>query len=393
MEKALEGVRIVDFSWVLAGPYATRILADFGAEVIKVQSKVTMEGDINATGYFNTWNRNKLGITLNLNKPKGVEIAKRLIGISDVVVENFSPRVMANWGLDYEVLKEIKPDLIMVSLSGIGQTGPWRNYVAFGATIQALSGLTYLTTLPNYPPIGLGYSYADHVAGLIATVAILEALEYRQESGEGQYIDLSELEAMLTLLGPAILNYTANGQVAIPVGNRPTYFSTAPYGVYRCKGEDRWCAISVSTQEEWEAFSKALGSPEWTKEERFATLQARLKNVDELDRLIEEWTSKYSAEEVMSLLQASGVACGVIQDAHDLSQDPQLKARGFFVEAEHPLLGKVVFDASPIKLSQTPAQFERPAPLLGQDNDYVYRQLLGIGEQEMERYWKEGVFI
>jgi len=394
MGKALQDLRVIDFAWVLAGPFTTRVLADYGAEVIKVQSEVTMGGtQHNISGYFNTWNRNKLGITLNLSKPQGIEMAKRLVQISDVVVENFSPHVMRNWGLDYDALRKIKPDLIMLSMSGMGQTGPWRDYTAFGATIQALSGITYLTTFPGRPPLGLGYSYADHIAGLMGALAILQALEYRQKTGEGQYIDLAELEAMSTLLGTAILDYGVNHWIASPLGNRPAHRIAAPYGAYRCKGEDRWCAIAVFTEEEWQAFCQVLGYPSWTKEERFATTLGRWQNVDQLDPLVEEWTKEHLAEEVMTLLQEVGIAAGVVQDAADLSQDPQLKARGFFVELDHPVLGKTSFDGSPIKVSDAPAHFQRAAPLLGQHNDYVYRHLLGMTEEEFDRYTEEGILI
>jgi benzylsuccinate CoA-transferase BbsF subunit len=392
MEEALQDLRIIDFTWVLAGPFATRILADWGAEVIKVQSRVTMgEGEQNISGYFSTWNRNKLGITLNLSKPAGVKLAERLIGISDVVIENFTPRVMRNWGLDYSTLRRAKPDLIMLSMSGMGQEGPHRDYTAFGPTIQALSGITYLTTFPGQPPLGLGYSYADHIAGLMGALAILEALEYRQRMGIGQYIDLSELEAMSSLLGMAILDDGVNGRVASPSGNRPVHRVAAPHGAYRCKGEDRWCAIAVFTEKEWEAFVGVMNHPSWTREERFATTLERWQNMDQLDPLVEEWTKERPAEEVMSLLQGVGVAAGVVQDAADLSQDPQLKARGFFVELEHPVSGKIFSDGSSIKLSETSACFKRAAPLLGQDNEYVYRELLGMNEGELAWYIEEGV--
>jgi len=394
MEKALQGLRVIDFTWVLAGPFATRILAEYGAEVIKVQSEVTMGAtQHNLSGYFNTWNRNKLGIALSLSQPQGIEVAKRLIQISDVVVENFSPRVMENWGLDYPTLRKIKPDLIMLSLSGMGQTGPRRDYIAFGATIQALSGLTYLTTFPGRPPLGLGYSYADHIAGSMGALAILQALEYRQKTGEGQYIDLAELEAMSTLLGTAILDYGVNHRVASPLGNRPAHRIAAPHGAYRCKGEDRWCAIAVFTKEEWQAFCQVLGYPSWTREKRFATPLDRWQNIDQLDPLVEEWTKERSAEEVMTLLQEVGIAAGVVQDAADLWQDPQLKARGFFVELDHPVLGRTFSDGSPIKLSDTPAHFQQAAPLLGQHNEYVYRHLLGMSREEIERYTEGGILI
>ena len=385
----LQNIRILDFTWVLAGPYATRILADFGAKVIKVQPLLPEAEDKFSQGYYNTWNRNKLGITLNLNKPEGTALAKRLVAISDVVVENFTPRVMANWGLDYPSLKKIKPDIIMLSMSTMGNTGPWQDYTGFGPTVQAFSGITYLISFPGKPPIGLGYSYADHIAGLIACLALLGAMEYRHRTGEGQYIDVSEVEAMSSLLGSAILDYTVNGREVEPVGNSST--QAAPHGVYRCRGDDRWCAITVFNDDEWQGFKRALGNPQWTEDERFATLSSRLKNADELDRLVAEWTSEHTAEEVMARLQKEGVAAGAVQDASDLANDPQLKARGFFVELEHSELGKTISDATPIKLSDTPAGYSRAAPTLGQDNNYVYKQLLGMSEDELAELKKQGI--
>ena len=389
-QSILHNIRILDFTWVLAGPYATRILADFGAEVIKIQPLLPeAEEDTFSKGYYTTWNRNKLGITLDLNKPEGVAIARKLVGISDAVVENFTPRVMANWGLDYESLKQIKPEIIMLSMSTMGSTGPWRDYVGFGPTVQAFSGITYLTSYPGKPPLGLGYSYADHVAGLMAALALLGALEYRRKTGEGQYIDVSQVEAMTSLLGDAIVNYTLNDKPAEPVGNSST--QAAPYGVYRCRGDDRWCAIAVFTNEEWQGFKRTLGNPHWAEDSRFATLSGRLENADELNRLVEEWTRQHSAEEVMTWFQEQGVAAGVVQDASDLANDPQLKQRGFFVELDHPELGKTISDATPIRLSDTPAKYNRAAPIHGQDNDYVYKRLLGMSEDEVTELGEQGV--
>jgi crotonobetainyl-CoA:carnitine CoA-transferase CaiB-like acyl-CoA transferase len=387
-QSILHNIRILDFSWVLAGPYTTRILADFGAEVLKVQPLLPEAEDKFSRGYYNTWNRNKLGITLNLNKPQGVALAKRLVAISDAVVENFTPRVMANWGLDYDNLKKIKPDLIMLSLSTMGGSGPWRDYTGFGPTVQAFSGITYLTSFPGKPPLGLGTSYADHIAGLLACFALLGALEYRRRTGEGQYIDVSQVEAMASLLGSAILEYMVDGEVE-PVGNSST--EAAPHGVYRCRGDDRWCAIAVFTDEEWQGFKRALGNPPWAEDRKFATLTGRLKHSRELNRLVEGWTKEHTAEEVMALLQGQGVAAGVVKDASDLAKDPQLKQQGFFIELDHPELGKTVSDAVPIRLSDTPARYTRAAPILGQDNDYVYGELLGLSEDELAKLKKQGI--
>ncbi|MDH5695661.1 MAG: CoA transferase [Dehalococcoidia bacterium] len=385
----LHNIRILDFTWVLAGPYATRILADFGAEVIKVQPLLSQAEDRFSRGYYNTWNRNKLGITLNLAKPQGIALAKRLVAISDAVVENFTPRVMANWGLDYDSLKKVKPDLIMLSMSAMGQTGQWRDYAGFGPTIQAFSGITHLTSFPGKPPLGLGTSYADHIAGLLACLALLGALEYRQRTGEGQYIDVSQVEAMASLLGDAILDYTVNGRQAEAVGNSSS--TAAPHGVYRCHGDDRWCAIAVFNDGQWHGFKQALGNPPRAEDERFATLESRLENIEELDRLVAGWAKEHVAEEVMTLLQKWGVAAGVVQDASDLAKDPQLKERGFFVDLDHPELGKTVSDAAPIRLSDTPARYRRAAPVLGRDNDYVYGELLGMSQEEVAELKERGV--
>jgi benzylsuccinate CoA-transferase BbsF subunit len=370
----LKDITVLDFTWVLAGPYATRILADFGAEVIKVQPLLPQEDDAFARGYDNTWNRGKRDITLNMAKPEGIDIAKRLVGLSDAVVENFTPRVMANWGLDYQNLKKIKPDIIMLSLATMGGTGPQKDYTGFGPTVQAFSGLTHLTAYPDGPPLGPGTAYADHVAALFACLALLGALEQRRRTGEGRHIDISQVEAMVSLLGDAF----------IPPKE------TAFQGVYRCRGEDRWCAVSISTEEEWSGLKEALDNPPWAEEERFATLSTRLENKEALDAFIEGWTQGHTAEETMALLQKQGVAAGAVKDARDLAQDPQLKERGFFIELDHPEMGKTISDANPIRLSETPPRY-RSAPLLGQDNDHVYGELLGLSKGEMNRLKELGV--
>jgi crotonobetainyl-CoA:carnitine CoA-transferase CaiB-like acyl-CoA transferase len=373
----LNNIRILDFTWALAGPYATRLLADFGAEVIKVQPLLSTETDDTfSRGYYNTWNRNKLGITLNLNKPEGIELAKKLVKICDIVAENFAPRVMVNWGLDYENLKKLKPEIIMVSLSLMGQTGPRKDYAGYGSTVHAFSGMTHLTSFPGRPPAGPGFSYADHVAGLYASLAVLGALEQRRRTGEGQYIDISETKAMTSLLG---------GDTE-PTGNLSK--GAAPHNVFPCKGENRWCAIAVGNDAEWQGLKKALGNPDWAQERKFATLSGRLENRDELDRLMATWTRRHTAAEVMAKLQANGVAAGVVQDAADLAGDPQLRVSGFFID--RPEIGKLL-DASPIRLSESPAEYKRPAPTRGRDNDYVYGKLLGLSKKEITGLGKKGV--
>ena len=249
--------------------------------------------------------------------------------------------------------------------------------------------MTHLTSIPGKPPTGLGFSYADHVAGLVAALALLSALEYRHRTGEGQHIYISQVEAMASLLDDAILDYGTSGISPVPAGNRSP--EAALHGVYRCRGDDRWCAISIPSDEEWHRFCQAIGNPEWITDSKFANLTDRLGNADELDRLVEGWTMEHTAEEVMTLLQKAGIAAGVVQDARDLASDPQLRARGFFIELEHPEMGKTISDATPIKLSHNPARYHRAAPNRGQDNNYVYRELLGMNDEELNKLQRGGV--
>ena len=391
-ETPLHGVRVLDFTWMLAGPYATRIFADFGAEIIKVQSKKTARGaESNLTGYFNTWNRNKRSMTLDLSHPEAREIVLKVAGKCDVVIENFSPRVMPNLGLDYEKLKEVKPDLVMLSMSAMGQRGPWKDYVAYAPTLHALSGLTQLTSLKEDAPIGLGYAFADIVAGLYAAFAVLAALEYRDRTGQGQYIDLSEYEALCTFMGPFLLDASVNRKEILPPVDRLEYIAAAPYGCYQCSGEDRWCVIAVSGEAEWQRLCRVLGHPDWTKEKRFATTAERRENRKELDDFLSKWTIQHRAEEVVNLLQEAGIASGVVQNAEDLAGDSQLKARNFFVQLDHPVLGKTVADRSPIKFEEDCTADWKAAPQLGEDNRYLFLELLGFTEEELSRYVERGV--
>ena len=339
-------------------------------------------------GYYRNWNRNKRGITLNLSRPEGVSLAKKLVAISDIIIDNFAPRVMANWGLDYENIRQIKTDIITLSMPVMGQTGPWRDYTGFGPTVQAFSGMTWLTSFHGESPLGPGFSYADHVAGLYAAAALLGALEYRRRTGQGQRIDVSQVEAMTSLLGGAVMA-SAVGRGVRPYGNESPL--AAPHNVYRCAGENRWIALAVSTEGEWLGFRRALGNPSWAEEKRFATLAGRLDNNEEMDGLIERWTVERTAEEVMTLLQRNGIAAGVVHNAADLARNPHLLAHGFFIGIQHRDSEETVTDATPIKLSETPADYRRPAPVPGEDNDYVYRELLGMNAGEIASLAENGV--
>jgi len=276
-------------------------------------------------------------------------------------------------------------------MSGMGQTGPLKNSVALGPTIQALSGLTFLTSFNEDSPMGLGYSYADTAVGLYAALALLAALEYRDRTGIGNYIDLSEFEAACTLMGPALLDIFVNHKDVLPQGNQSDYIPAAPYGCYRCSGTDRWCVIAVFNETEWQTLSKVAGNPGWSQEERFSTLSKRKKHAHELDELLAQWTCKQSAEELVCLLQQAGVPAGVVQSAEDLAGDPQLRARDYFVRLEHPLLGTTISEASPIRFSDMTTDDWKAAPLLGEDNQYVYTELLGLKEAELSSYLEKGI--
>jgi benzylsuccinate CoA-transferase BbsF subunit len=274
-------------------------------------------------------------------------------------------------------------------MSVMGHSGPWRDYSGFGPTVQAFSGLTYLTAYPGGPPLGMGYSYADHVAGLYASLALLGALEFRRRTGQGRFIDLSQTETMVSLLCDAVLEYTRNGQAAEPVGNRSD--RAAPHGVYPCAGHDEWCAIAVYSEDQWKGFKQALENLPWADEERFATLSSRLKHSEALDNLVSEWTQQYPAGDLMAKLQKAGVPAGVVRNAAGLAGDQQLQSRGFYINLDHPQMGCTIADASPIRLSHSPAEYRRPAPVQGQDNDYVYGRLLGLNENEINRLRRENI--
>ncbi|HLB12022.1 MAG TPA: CoA transferase, partial [Dehalococcoidia bacterium] len=342
----LEGIRIADFSWFGAGPIATKYMADHGAEVVKVESEAKLDGlryaqpipdgkpGPNSSGYYNNFNSSKLGITLNMDHPKGRELARRLVAVCDVVIENYTPRVAEKWGLTYKELVKVKPDIIVVNQPMQGLTGPHRDYRGFGAAIQALSGINSLTGYPECPPVGTGTNYPDFSCNPCHTaIAIMAALRYRRRTGRGQHIEVSQFESTVSVLESAILDYTVNGRVQERHGNR--HPAAAPHGAYRCLGEDRWCAIVVVTEEEWRAFCRATGEPAWTKEQRFSSSAQRLANQDELDLLVESWTCQLPPEEVMCILQAAGVAAGVVQDAEDtVTRDPQLRERGHYWRLE-----------------------------------------------------------
>jgi crotonobetainyl-CoA:carnitine CoA-transferase CaiB-like acyl-CoA transferase len=389
------GVRLVDFTWYGVGPLTTKYLADHGAEVIKIESLTRPDfvrflppwpdatPGLNRSQAFATLNTNKLSVSLNLAKPAARDLVKRLIATADAVVENFSPRAMPNWGLDYTSLQAIKPDLVMLSASQQGQTGPHAAFAGTGNLLAALCGFYQITGYKGGEPRPLHGAYTDFIVPRLASTALMAALDYRRRTGQGQYIDLSQLETSLHFLTPVLLDYAVNGRIAGRQGNRDS--QAAPHGAYPCQGDDRWCAIAISTDAQWEAFCDILGRPAWTQRPAFATPLQRLRHVADLDQHVAAWTCTQEAHALMHRLQGAGVPAGVVARASDLHADPQLQKRGFFFDLAHPELGVTRYDGPQFHLSATPAVFNRPAPLLGQHNTYVLQELLGLSAADVAR--------
>jgi len=391
---ALEGIRVLDFTWVVAGPVATRILADQGAEVIKLERKPGPLGS-RQTGLQGDLHRNKRSIAVNMATPGGIEIARRLAQVSDIVMDNFSARVMRSWGMDYASLSAVKPDIICVSMSGLGHTGPRSNYVSYGPTLQALSGFTLMMADANGEPAGYGYSYADMSGGYTGALAALMALWHRRRTGHGQFVDLSQFEAVTSVIGPPLLDTSVNGSKQEPPGYRSQELPAAPHGIYRCRprggDDDRWIAISARAQAEWERLVGAIGSPAWASEAKFRTLYLRMRNREELDALIERWTIDQQAEAAMERLQRAGVAAGVVANGADLCErDPHLRARNFWGTVPLPDGTTTHVTGIPMKLSATPGAIRTPSPLIGEANDYVLGELLGMSKAERDALIAEG---
>lgn len=406
----LSGIRVCDLTWIIAGPTATRVLADFGADVIRVEHGQAADsirvgrpivGDkptLNNSGFFNYFNRNKRSINLNVRHPMGIEVLKRLIAVSDVVVENFSSGVMTSWGLDYPELRAIKPDIIYCSISGFGHSGRDKAFTTWGPTAQALSGLTFTSGLPGKAPAGWGFSYMDHTAGYEAAIAIMMALHHRNRTGEGQHIDCSQVEAGIVLNGPAILDYSVNGRrwrrEGLPPGNRAWEPAVAPHNSYPCAGEDRWIAIAVMNDAEWRALVMAMDEPPWASDPKFATNAGRLANQDELDERIGEWTSEFVDYEAMEILQAAGVRAGAVQKASDrFERDPQLAARDWWHRLPHAEIGDSDFDGIVPKLSATPGVLRVASPLMGEHTHEVLRDVIGMSDEEIVEHETMGVLM
>ncbi|MBI5288110.1 MAG: CoA transferase [Chloroflexi bacterium] len=398
----LEGVRIIDFAQVFAGPACTRILADLGADVIRFESPNRLDVTRNLIitdndGMDHTWHRasyfiirnaSKRELVVDLAKEEAREIIRKLAATADVVVESFTPRVMANFGLHYEALKEIKPDIIMCSLSGYGQYGPMRDYAGYGMGLEPASGVASITGYKDGPPMRSGLSFTDPYSGFLGAGAILTALQYRRRSGKGQYIDLSEQEAAIPIMGAALAEYQMTGRVKERMGDRSDW--AAPQGCYRCAGDDRWAVISCTDDAEFGRMADAMGHREWTDDPRFATVLARRQNHDALDALITAWTSTRDHYDVMRTLQEAGVRAAPVLDGKEILFDPHFKARGQFDTVDQPLLGKRLIPRHvAAKFGRFEAKARSHAPLLGEHNAEVLKEL-GYSDDEIAKLQEDG---
>jgi len=428
-QSALAGVRIIDLTWLQVGPQATRILASFGAQVIRIEWRHRaavdflrymqpfapdhataqggrsqgaarshgIRGNFDRGGYYNNTNPGKYGITLNLNHPKGRDLLRRMVRKANAICENFSPGQMDKWELGYSELRKLNPGLIYMQTTGVGKFGIYKNYVSYGPTAQAMSGLTFMSGLPEpHPPAGWGYSYLDHSPGYFGAMLMMAALHRQRQNGVGAYIDLSQTETGIMLTGTALLEHQLTGKPTVRYGNRMPYLDWSPQGAYRCKGEDNWIAISVQSNEQWRSLVEEIGSPRWALDPKFADAAGRKANEDELDRQLISCTVLEDRYDLMMRLQGRGIPAGVVQKAPDrFDRDPQLTARGYFVDLPHNEIGTWPIEGFPAKLSRSPADVGgltgRASPKLGEDNDYVYQELYGLTADELAAFKQEDV--
>ncbi|MFB0520874.1 MAG: CaiB/BaiF CoA transferase family protein [Desulfatiglandales bacterium] len=400
--RALEGIRILDLTRIYAGPYCSMLFADMGAEVIKIEPPageiirdnppLVKQGeggpqDRSRSGYFLTLNRNKYGITVNLKHPKGVGIFKELVKIGDVVLENYAPGVMKRLGIDYPVLQETNPRIIMCSISGFGQWGPYSKRIAFDVVSQAMSGLMSITGYPDSPPTRVGTSLGDVTASVHAAFAIMAALWHRDKTGVGQYIDVSMQEAMVSILEGAIVRWTIGKELLTPLGSHNPH--DAPMGAYQCK--DGYIIIATVGDEHWHRFCRAIGRPEWASDPGYRTKRQRWEKKFVLAEAIEKWAAQYTVKEAGEILDGERVANSPILNIQQVVDDPHLNARGYFVDLEHPIIGRAKIPGIPFKLSETPGEVERPSPLVGEHNELILGKYLGMSSGEVKQLKAEGV--
>jgi len=386
-------LKVAAFNWAMVGPLTLKFFADYGATVVRVETslrpcvtrtsapfKDNVPG-LNRSGYFNHFSANMMSLSLNMNNPLGLSVAKDLVSWADVVTENFTPGVMDKWGLGYEELKKINPDIIMVRQNGFGTEGPYKNLAAFGMILAAIAGIPQYIGWPDRGPLPVGVgAYTDCISPRFASAALIAALDYRDRTGKGQLIDLAQFETALYFFLPGLLDAAVNKREPVRNGNAVSY--AAPHNVYPCKGKERWCTIAVTSDTQWAALCKAIGRPDLAGDARFDTLQHRKENENSLDAFIEAWTMDRAPEEVMTTLQSAGVPAGIVENSADLFADPQLRERGLFWPMEHSEMGMFTHLGSSMVLSKTPALPSTPSPCMGEHNEYVLTKLLGKTDEE-----------
>jgi benzylsuccinate CoA-transferase BbsF subunit len=397
------GLTVVGFNWAMVGPLTMKFFADYGATVIRIETTLRLDVSrksapykdgipgVNRSGYFNHFSANILGMTLNMAHPLAKEVARKLVAQADVVSENFTPGVMEKWGLGYKELVEIKPDIIMLRQSGFGSTGPYRDRAAFGMTLAAICGFPNFIGWPDREPLPVGVgAYTDCISPRFAAAALVAALVHRGRTGRGQLIELAQFETGVSFILPSILDFAANGREPERRGNSNP--DAVPHGVYRCQGEDAWCAIAVFENAQWTRLCAVMGRPEYATDPRFSTFPARKKHEETIDELIGDWTRTMTAEEVMTRLQAARVPAGVVENAGQLYSDPQLRHRGLFWPMPHKELGSFTHLGASFRLSDTPAQPRMASPCLGEHTAYVCTEMLGMTEDEFNDLLGQGVF-
>jgi crotonobetainyl-CoA:carnitine CoA-transferase CaiB-like acyl-CoA transferase len=398
----LHSVRVLDLTMAWAGPYATALLADMGAEVIKVEAvrnwdfirsftgqPPTVERVWDKSPYFNHLNRNKYGCALDLSQPRGHDLFLRLVEVADVVMENFRAEVMDNLGLSYDALARANPEVIVVSMPGHGKTGPERDFIAYGTNAEQLSGFCHLTGYADGPPQKTGISYGDPIAGIAAAGAVALALWDRRRTGRGQYIEVAQRENLINVIGEYIVGYSMSGREPSRSGNR--HSSMAPHGCYPCAGNDQWVAIACEDDAQFAALCGAMGQPELATDERFADVVSRYQNQDTLDGLISDWARGRTKEEATKVLQAVGVPASPVLSVPEVFADPHLRARGFYESVSHSVAGVWEVEGPHWRLSESPGHVRLPAPAFGEHNSYVLGELLGLSAEEMAALEREGV--
>jgi len=393
-----KGIKVANFSWVGVGPMGIRNLACWGATVVRVESHRWPDttrlmlpfkdgiASVNNAPWFADINASTYSVSVDLTRPTGLEIAWRLIKWADVMAESFTPGTMKKWGLDYPNVSKVKPDIVYLSTSQMGQTGPLAQFSGFGYHAAAMAAFTHLTGWPDRAPTPVAVAFADALSSRYVAIAIMAALEYHRRTGHGQYLEVSQLEASLQHLAPMLMDYMVNGRSMNRSGNSLPY--AAPHNVYPCKGNDRWCAIAVFNDAQWEAFCEVVDQ-ERMREPKFSSSLLRKRNEAELDALISEWTTNRTAEEIEASMQAVGVPCHVVATMKDTFEDPQIRHRGFLRELKHSVMGYHTYHAHGFKLSKTEGTW-RAGPALGEHNEYVFKEILGMTDNEIADALIEG---